>query len=257
VAQISLQKGIIYGPIFSRRLGRSLGINLHPTSYKACSYDCIYCQYGLICDSGASPETEDLPTISQVTSAVEKALKKPRSMDFLTFSGNGEPCIHPDFPEIVESVKKITSRLRPDAKLALLSNSSRVMMPEILAAICLFDAPMMKLDAGDEDTFLAINQPVENIHFEEIIDGLKEIPNLIVQSIMIDGAVSNIRGAAYKSWVDILREIIPKEVHIYSSERPTAYEDVVCVSPTKLNKIAEELNNRFGLNVTALWSENF
>ncbi len=204
-----------------------------------------------------SPGIEDMPTISQVTSAVEKALKKPRSLDFLTFSGNGEPCIHPDFPAIVRSVKEIATRLRPNAKLALLSNSSRVMVPEILSAICLFDAPMMKLDAGDEDTFFAINQPVENIRFEDIVGGLKEIPNLIIQSILIDGAYSNVRGAAFNSWVDVLREIKPQEVHIYSSERPTADEEVVCVSPAKLMKIEEELNSRFGLNVTAYWSENF
>lgn len=257
MAQISLQNGIIYGPVFSRRLGRSLGVNLLPTSYKACSFDCIYCQYGQTIDLCLSPEIEELPTISQVISAVERALKKPRSLDFITFSGNGEPSIHPKFPAIVRRVKEIASRLRPNAKLALLSNSSRVMVPEILSAICLFDAPMMKLDAGDEDTFLAINQTVGNICFEDIIDGLKEIPNLIIQSILIDGAVSNVRGAAFNSWVDILREINPQEVHIYSSERPTAHEDVVCVSPAKLMKIEEELNNRFQLKVIAFWSENF
>ncbi|MDT8382572.1 MAG: hypothetical protein RQ728_10020 [Brevefilum sp.] len=204
-----------------------------------------------------SPGIKDLPTISQVTSAVEKALKKPRSLDFLTFSGNGEPSIHPDFPAIVCSVKEIVSRLRPNAKLALLSNSSRVMVPEILSAICLFDAPMMKLDAGDEDTFFALNQPAENIRFADIIDGLKEIPNLIIQSIMIDGAISNIRGAAHRAWIDTLLEIKPREVHIYSSERPTADETVVCVSPAKLKVIEEDLNSRFGLNVTAYWFENF
>lgn len=256
MAQISLQNGIIYGPVFSRRLGRSLGINLLPISHKLCSFDCVYCQYRPTFDMSLSPGIEDLPSITQVISAVEKALKKPRSLDFVTFSGNGEPSIHPDFPAIVRSVKEIVSRLKPNAKLALLSNSSRVMVPEILSAICLFDAPMMKLDAGDEDTFLALNQPAENIRFADIIDGLKEIPNLIIQSIMIDGAISNIRGAAYRSWVDILCEIKPREVHIYSSERPTANEGVVCVSPTKLKMIEEELCSRFGLNVTAYWSEN-
>jgi len=247
----------MYGPVFSRRLGRSLGVNLLPTAYKSCSFDCIYCQYGPTCDLSLSPEIADLPTASQVISAVEKALKKPRSLDTVTFSGNGEPSIHPDFPMIVRGVKKLRDRLRPDVKLAILSNSSRVMVPEILSVFCLVDAPMMKLDAGDEDTFNAINQPIETIRFDEIINGLKEIPNLIIQSILIDGEPSNIKGAAYRSWVNILRELKPREVHIYSAERPTADDRVICVSSRKLMKIEEELNDRYGLNVKAYWSSIF
>lgn len=257
LAQIPLQNDIIYGPVFSRRLGRSLGINLLPTTYKSCSFDCIYCQYGSTFDITLSPKIGDLPTTTQVLDSVEKALKKPRTLDTLTFSGNGEPSIHPDFPLIVRCIKDIRDHLKPNAKLAILSNSSSVMNPQVLSTLRLFDAPMMKLDAGDEDTFRAINKPVESIHLEEIINGLKSIPNLIIQSALIDGDISNVKGEAYKSWVAILREIMPTKVHIYSAERPTADDRVICVSPKKLVKIKEELNNQFGLDVEVFWSDDF
>ncbi len=170
---ISLQPGIIYGPILSRRLGRSLGINLLPANRKVCSFDCIYCQYGYTHELLLNPNRSMLPSASDVFAAVEHALKKPRSIDYLTFSGNGEPTIHPDFPEIVRGVKEIKSKLHPDAKLAILSNSSRVTDPEIAAALRLLDAPMMKLDAGDEDTFRAINHPVSSVKISDIVTGLK------------------------------------------------------------------------------------
>ncbi len=128
-----------------------------------------------------------LPSAPDVFHAVEAALKKPRTIDYLTFSGNGEPTIHPDFPEIVRGVKEIKAKLRPDAKLAILSNSSRVTDPEITAALRLIDSPMMKLDAGDDVTFKAINHPVGQLTISEIIDGLKTLPNLMIQSVLIDG----------------------------------------------------------------------
>jgi wyosine [tRNA(Phe)-imidazoG37] synthetase (radical SAM superfamily) len=252
---IQLQPGIIYGPVLSRRLGRSLGINLLPNNRKVCSFDCVYCQYGDTADLVLSPTRSTLPTPKEVFSAVEAALKKPRSMDYLTFSGNGEPTIHPDFPEIVRGVKELKDQLRPGAKLAILSNSSRVNDPEVAAALRLMDAPMMKLDAGDEETFRAINCPVSKLKLSDIIDGLATLPNLMIQSVLIDGHVSNIRGNPYESWASVLNDLRPQEIHIYSTERPTAKGDVTCVPPGKLQDIAENLQNRFNLCVHAFWQD--
>lgn len=250
---ISLQSGIIYGPILSRRLGRSLGINLLPANRKVCSFDCIYCQYGYTHDLMLHPIRSMLPRASDVFAAVEAALKKPRTIDYLTFSGNGEPTIHPDFPEIVRGVKEIKSKLRPEAKLAILSNSSRVTDPEITAALRLLDAPMMKLDAGDDVTFSAINRPAARLRISEIVEGLKTLPYLMIQSVMIDGEISNVRGDAYQAWVERLVELKPQVTHIYSTERPTAQSGIKCVSPEKLQSITEQLKNQFGLNVQAFW----
>ena len=257
MTQISLQTEIVYGPVFSRRLGRSFGINLLPKKYKSCSFDCIYCQYGPTIDKTLLPEKDNLPSVEQVLDAVEKALQKPRSLDYLTFSGNGEPTIHPDFIEIVQGVKDIRDRLRPNLKLALLSNASLVMDPSIVDSIALLDVPMMKLDAGDEDTFYPVNRPVETIKLQDIIDGLKEIEALIIQSALIGGEVSNVRGESFQTWIDALLEINPREVHIYSSERPTAEENVVKVDGEKLQRIESEMIDYYGLNTRAFWFDPY
>lgn len=250
---IALQPGIIYGPILSRRLGRSLGINLLPPNRKVCSFNCAYCQYGFTQELMLHPIRSTLPKPPEVYAAVEAALKKPRSIDYLTFSGNGEPTIHPDFPEIVRGVKAIKDKLRPDAKLAILSNSSKVNDPEVAAALRLFDAPIMKLDAGDQDTFEAINQPFSGLEIEKIVQGLKRLPILFIQSVLVDGAVNNIRGEAFEHWVEKLVELHPRIVQIYSTERPTAKDELKCVSPEKLQEIAALLLERHQLNVHAYW----
>jgi wyosine [tRNA(Phe)-imidazoG37] synthetase (radical SAM superfamily) len=250
---ISLQPDIIYGPILSRRLGRSLGINLLPANRKVCSFDCIYCQYGYTHDLLLNPIRSMLPSVSDVLAAVEAALKKPRTIDYLTFSGNGEPTIHPDFPEIVRGVKEIKSKLRPEAKLAILSNSSRITEPEITAALRLLDAPMMKLDAGDDATFHTINHPVSRLKISDIVAGLKTLPNLMIQSVLIDGDISNVRGEAHEAWVKRIVELRPQVVHIYSTERPTAQSGIKCVSAEKLQFIARQLKEQYHLNVQAFW----
>lgn len=255
MAQITLQKDIIYGPVFSRRLGRSFGINLLPRRYKACSFDCIYCQYGSTHQVTLSPNIDDLPTEEQVLADVEKALMKPRSLDYLTFSGNGEPTIHPQFPSIVKGVKEIRDRLRPNAKLALLSNSSMVMDPQVFKSLQLIDAVMMKLDAGNEQIFQSINRPIEGIHLSTIIEGLKNINGLIIQSIFIDGSVSNVTGENFESWVDTIVDIDPEEIHLYSTERPTAEEDIIRVDGRKLKRIESKLVQQYGLNARAFWTD--
>lgn len=252
---IPLQSGIIYGPIFSRRLGRSLGINLQPTKMKTCSFDCIYCQYGKTTDWTIAPERESLPTPDAVFKAVEKALQKPRSMDYLTFSGNGEPTIHPDFPEIVLGVRQLLDNCRPNARLALLSNSSTIQHSDIREAIRIIDAPMMKLDAGDQRTFQAINQPVGGLLLENIIMGLRKIPHLMIQSVLVDGEISNVRGKAYDAWKNVLLDLHPATIHIYSTERPTMRGDVSRVQPERLSQIAEDLRENLGLNAQAFWRE--
>lgn len=252
---IPLQPGIIYGPILSRRLGRSLGINLLPANRKVCSFDCIYCQYGETRDWQLLPDRAALPTSDAVFEAVERALRKPRSMDFLTFSGNGEPTLHPDFLEIVRGVRDLLKRYRPEAKLALLSNSSKVGDPVVRDTIQLIDSPMMKLDAGDEATFQAINQPVGGLNLEQIVRGLKALPGLMIQSVLVDGKVSNVRGESYEAWREVLSDLRPRVVHIYSTERPTMRGDVVRVSPEKLSAIAEDLRTRSQLNVQAFWRD--
>jgi wyosine [tRNA(Phe)-imidazoG37] synthetase (radical SAM superfamily) len=202
-----------------------------------------------------SPDIEDLPKLEEVLEAVEKALLKPRTIDILTFSGNGEPTLHPNFAEIVQGVRKIRDRLRPNVRIGLLSNSSTVSDEKIRGAVVHIDSVMMKLDAGDSGTFHAINRPAEGIQLSEIIKGLKEMTGLVIQSMLIDGQISNISGTAYQSWVDALKEINPSEVHIYSIERLTAENSVVRVGSRKLKQIERNLKDRYSINARAFWSE--
>jgi len=250
---IPLQTGIIYGPILSRRLGRSLGINLLPTSCKVCSLDCIYCQYG-----PAKPVLPDridklFPTTDEVLWQVERALKKPRSINYLTFSGNGEPTLHPDFVHIVRGVQSLRNKFRPEVQLAILTNSTGDTQPDVLTALKMMDAPMMKLDAGDEQTFNAINRPAQPEEFWNFVDGLKKIPNLMIQSMLVDGEISNIKGPFFTAWVELLVDLEPHQIHLYSIERPPADERVVPVAPKKLEKIASDLKNNYNLKVNAFW----
>ena len=254
MAGIPLQKGSVYGPILSRRLGRSLGINLLGTESKVCSFNCIYCQYGRAKTIDSAEEITSLPSPDQVLIEVENALKKPRTIDYLTFSGNGEPTLHPEFPTIVQGVKALRDKMRPDARLAILSNSYVVVKPETLSALQQFDAPMMKLDAGDEQTFNAINRPDQSINYWDIVDGLRKLPKLIIQSLLLNGEISNVVGKPYANWVKVLIDLNPREIHIYSIARPTADTGLIPVLPKQLKEIELELVKKHDLTVKAFWT---
>ena len=254
---LRLQSGIIYGPIHSRRLGRSLGINLLPTDHKLCSFDCVYCHYGrtrpqsLLSEVSAS---HHLPDAARVLDAVAEALRTYPDVDYVTFSGNGEPTLHPDFPAIVTGVRRLRDELGPGLKLAILSNSSTVHLPHIREALALFDAPMMKLDAGDPATLAHVNRPAPAVRLEHIVAGLKDVPGLIVQSVLIEGRVSNARGEAFEAWLAALAEIAPLQVQIYSTDRPVADAGVERVPPVTLQRVAGEIEERTGLPVVAYWA---
>lgn len=251
---IPLQTEIVYGPILSRRLGRSLGINLLGTERKVCSFNCIYCQYGHAKVSDSCKDNPSFPSTAQILTEVENALKKPRTIDFLTFSGNGEPTLHPDFPTIVQGVKSLRDKMRPDARLAILSNSSGVIQPGIVSALQNLDAPMMKLDAGDEQTFNAINRPAQSSKFWDTVEGLRKLPKLIIQSLLFDGEISNVQEQPFTNWVKVLKDINPEVIHIYSVARPTADAGVIPIFPKKLQEIETELINEYDLPVKAFWS---
>jgi len=249
MSRIPLQPGIIYGPILSRRLGRSLGINLLPVNRKVCSFNCIYCQYGEGKVDDSKKNCTDFPSVSEVLDAVRHAMKKPRTIEFLTLSGNGEPTLLPDFVEIVQGILSLRKELRPEARLGIFTNASRVHEPGINVTLQMFDLPMMKLDAGEEVTFKAINRPAHSIRFRELITGLKSLPRLMIQSLLFDGEVSNARGDSYEAWASLLAELNPKLIHIYSTARPTACAGVEGVSFQRLNAIAQDLEKRYRLKV--------
>jgi wyosine [tRNA(Phe)-imidazoG37] synthetase (radical SAM superfamily) len=248
---LELQCDIIYGPVYSRRLGSSLGINLLPTTRKLCTFDCIYCQYGSAEAVSLPEEKRGFPSVESVLRKVEEAIGEQPHLDYLTFSGNGEPTLHPHFPEIVAEVRRLRDRLCPHVRLAILSNSSRISRPEIRRAVGQLDDPIMKLDAGDPVTFAQINRPVSGIDFEETIAGLQTMPRLIIQSMIIAGPVQNVEGEAHEAWLATLGQLSPEKVQIYSTERPVATAGVQRVSREVLERLARSTEHRTGIEVRA------
>jgi len=251
---IRLQAGIIYGPVNSRRLGRSLGINLLPTSHKLCSFDCVYCHYGRTHIKTLAPAGSHFPNVDQVLQAVRAALQTYPDIDYLTFSGNGEPTLHPHFPVIASGVRHLRDELRPEVKLTLLSNASTVHRPHVRKALACFEAPIMKLDAGDHRTMAGLNRPAPAVKLERILKGLKEIPGLVIQSVLVDGRVTNVRGEAFEAWLAALAEINPARVQIYSTDRPVPEAGVEKVPPSTLQRLAGEIEKRTGLPIDAYWA---
>ncbi len=251
---LPLKQRIIYGPVNSRRLGRSLGINLLPAGDKVCSFDCVYCQYGRTRATTLAPGPEGFPSHGEVIAAVETALRSGTECEALTFSGNGEPTLHPQWTEIVEAVRQLRDRHRSHAKLTLLSNASTVARPEVRASLARLEVPILKLDAGDDATLMAINRPAPGIGVDAIVEGLRQVPGLVVQSLMLEGAVTNSAGPAFDHWLEALARLQPVRVQVYSTDRPVPEAGVERVPPERLQQMVALAARQTGLDVRAYWS---
>jgi len=219
---LPLKKNIIYGPVRSRRLGRSLGINLLPPGRKWCTFDCLYCQYGWTPrGDDRHAEEKDVPSHDDVVRAVEIAIRElDEPPAYLTFSGNGEPTLHPDFPRIADVVNLLRDRIAPRAKTALLSNSSRVGDRVIRAAIARLDRPIMKLDAGNARVFRDYNRPVAGIAHDDIVGGLSKMRNITLQALFTAGPQGNLEEENVFDWIEKVKLIRPRDVQIYTISRP-------------------------------------
>lgn len=238
----SHQEKIVYGPVFSRRLGRSFGVNLF-CAKKVCSYNCVYCELGKTLTPTFHPSNKRCYPKEVILDAVEKSLNKPRTIQHLTLSGNGEPTLHPDFYDIVLGIREMIDQLRPEIKFALLTNGTRSSDQDIQEAYQLVDTTMIKLDAGDPETFEKINRPVPGFDFDNLLNGLKQTPNLILQCCLMDGDINNVRGKPYNAWIGLLKTIDPEKVYLYTIERPISDQVVKRVPLEKLLKIQCELQD--------------
>ena len=245
----SLQPGILYGPIHSRRFGRSLGINLSPVERKLCSFNCIYCHYGSThrLTTDETGWAEDLPTADLVLEVVEAALQTTQDIDVVTFSGNGEPTLHPEFSTIARGVAELVENYRPTLRTVLLSNSSGLARPEVREALRFIDMPVMKLDAGTPQTFINLNRPAGNIHFEAIVDELAQLEDFSLQTLLLDGQPNNTSSDELEAYFQLVGWIVPNEVQLYSTDRPVAKTGIGKVSPARLRRIAREGQDRTGV----------
>ncbi len=245
----SLQPGILYGPIHSRRFGRSLGINLSPVERKLCSFNCVYCHYGST-ERLTTDETnwiDDLPAADLVLEVVESALQTAQELDVVTFSGNGEPTLHPEFPAIARGLADLVEKYRPTLRTVLLSNSTGLARPEVREAFRFIDKPVMKLDAGSPETFIEINRPAGNIQFEAIVDELAQLEDFSLQTLLLDGRPNNTSSDELEAYFQLVGWIAPTEVQLYSTDRPVAKTGIGKVSPARLRRIAREGQDRTGV----------
>jgi wyosine [tRNA(Phe)-imidazoG37] synthetase (radical SAM superfamily) len=243
--EVSPPPGVIYGPMLSRRLGKSLGINILPPSKKVCSFDCIYCQFG------PAEQEYRFPSLEELKDALREGfrdLKKAEvDFDYITLSGGGEPTLHPQFPEIVEELLLLRGRFFPDAKLAILSNSSTLIKPEIAEAIERIEQRIMKLDVGSEELFRIINRPRSRIYLSQIVEALAVLKDPIIQAIFFEGPYTNTSNRELKSWAGLIKRISPSYVQIYTLARLPAFQDLKVLKREKLCQIEEMLRYGYGI----------
>ncbi|MCH5236728.1 MAG: radical SAM protein [Muribaculaceae bacterium] len=255
--QTVLFHSTVFGPIHSRRLGVSLGINLGPDDGKVCSFDCIYCEAGY---NRQGTGTTGLPPKEKVYNDLRNKLvsmrEKGENLDVLTFSGNGEPTLHPDFPEILDDVMALRNEFYPEAKVSVLSNSTKIFSPEIEKALKKVDNNILKLDSGVETTMRVIDCPNSpDFTVKKLIEGLKKFSgNAIIQTMFLRGEhdgvkVDNTTSREIEALIAAYREIRPKEIMIYSIDRSTPEEKLVKVEKAELAKIAEKIEKETGIPV--------
>lgn len=215
---------IVFGPIFSRRLGSSLGVNLLPSKGKLCNFDCVYCECGWNKD-GISDKV--FPCLADIEAALEdkmsKALAAGVPVDSITFSGNGEPTIHPDFPQVIDVTLRLRDKYFPDAKVSVLSNATMISRPSVAEALMRVDNPILKLDAPTDELVCLINKPAGKYSVEDTVEHLKKFEGRFVLQTMFlkspdfDTTSPEVLG----KWMDIVRILKPREIMVYTIDRET------------------------------------
>ena len=247
----------IFGPVHSRRLGVSLGINLLPADGKVCSFDCIYCECGYNAEHRAKTP---LPTRSEVYEALEAKLKDMQANgpapDVLTFAGNGEPTAHPHFPEIIEDTLQLRDTYFPEAKVSVLSNSTFITRPAVFEALNKVDNNILKLDTVDEDYIRLVDRPNGSYSVRRLIDKMKAYQgNCIIQTMFLKGTyqgkeVDNTSDKYVLPWLEAIKEIAPRQVMIYTIDRETPDQDLEKATPEELDRIVA-LIKETGISATA------
>ena len=224
-----IREETVFGPIFSRRLGSSLGINLLPVHGKICTFDCIYCECGWNKDGR---DDTRLPKAVEVREALEAKLKQlvkdGTPVDSITFSGDGESTINPDFPQIIDDTLALRDQYYPQAKVSVLSNATQVYRPEIFAALRKVDNPIMKIDAPTNALIEKINHPAPGYDVNRVIEALKQFKgDFILQTMFLKSKdFDSSSPEVLNGWMDIVRLLKPREVMAYTIDRPTPEEDL-------------------------------
>lgn len=248
----------IFGPIKSRRLGVSLGINLLPGDGKVCTFDCIYCECGF--NAERRPK-QKFPTRSQVAEALEQKLIQMKSEgiapDVLTFAGNGEPTTHPEFASIINDTLLLRDRHFPQAKVSVLTNATRIIQPEIHKVLMKVDNNIIKLDTVNIDYINRVDRPVGQYDLNIIIEHMRNFEgNCVVQTMFMKGSdtegesVDNTTPEYVLPWIDAIQYISPREVMIYTIDRETPAHTLQKATPDELDNIVAQLRAK-GIKASA------
>lgn len=255
--QTVLFHSTIFGPIHSRRLGVSLGVNLSPNDGKVCSFDCIYCEAGY---NSQGPGTTGLPLREKVREDLRNKLSAMKAagepLDVITFSGNGEPTLNPDFPGIIDDVIAIRNEYYPDAKVSVLTNSTRILTPAVAEALRKVDNNILKLDSAVEPTMRLIDQPTsKDFTVEKVVEGLKQFSGTgIIQTMMLRGEhggkkVDNTTPEEVEALIKAYKKIRPREIMLYSLDRSTPEEKLIKVEKPELERIGSHIAAATGIPV--------
>lgn len=237
-----MREATVFGPIFSRRLGASLGINLMPQEGKLCNFDCIYCECGWNKDGLGDRR---LPTVEEFREALESKLQACQQagtpIDSITFSGDGEPTLHPDFPAIVDLTLRLRDQYYPAARVSVLSNATRIGLPAVQEALRKVDNPILKLDAATDEQAALVNHPVGAYHVSEVVRNLALFEGQFVLQTMF------LKGDGWETaqwvpeWMDLVRLLHPREVMVYTLDRETPMQGLRKYSAAEMRALVQPL----------------
>ncbi len=246
-----LWDALVFGPIKSRRLGNSLGVNLLPGDNKICTFNCVYCE----CGWGENPLgiNSDFNDTNLVLKALEAKLQELKNKKFplnsITFAGNGEPTLHPDFSFIVERVLELRDDYFPESITTCLSNSTTLKNDTIRKALMKLDNPWMKLDAGSQEMFSLINQDFQNLKLDDIVEHLQMMKGkLSIQTLFLRGShqgktIDNTSKKEFNLWLSHLHKIKPQKVIIYPIDRATPLLGLEKIESDEMKSIAAQIQN--------------
>ena len=255
--QTVLFHSTVFGPIHSRRLGVSLGINLMPDDGKVCTFDCLYCEAGY---NSQGTGTTGISTRQQTRDALEAKLSGMHAagdpLDVITFSGNGEPTLAPEFPEIIDDTIALRDKFYPEAKVSVLTNSTRIFDPRVADALKKVDNNILKLDSAIEATMRLIDRPnSKEFTVGRVVEALRQFEGTgIIQTMMLrgshDGApLDNTKDAEVEALIEAYKAIKPREIMLYSIDRTTPEENLVKVPLEELKTIGERIESATGIPV--------
>ncbi len=250
-----LREEVVFGPIKSRRLGWSLGINLLPTKGKICNFDCIYCECGWNADGR---DDTKLPSAAEVRSALEAKLAdillEGTRVDSITFSGDGEPTLNPDFARIIDDTIALRDIYCPQAKVSVLTNATKLLSDTVFEALRKVDAPILKLDAPTDERARKINGALPSFKVDDVVKGMKRFEgDFILQTMFLKSDdFDSLESQMLAKWMDIVRELRPRLIMAYTIARPTPQSGLSAYSAAQIREALKPLEDEgFKIQINA------